>query len=172
LRIVEHSGGLGGYRAHLIRFPLQHFSIATLCNVGSVTPASLARQAADIAIAAQFPDAKSPQTRAEGSGRVGQSPPPPVTAPAPTPGSLEELAGTYVSDEIDATFRITVGDGRLLLLRDDDNEPAPLQPAGEGLFKARAMTIQFARGSSGKIDGLVVDAGRVRGIRFERRKDS
>ena len=172
LPIVEHSGGLGGYRAHLIRFPQQHFTIATLCNVGSITPATLARQASDIAIAPQFPDPTPPHTRAEGSGRGGQAATPPTTtAAAPFPGSLEGLAGTYVSDEIDATFRITLTAGRLWLLREDDNGPAPLQAAGEGLFRARGMTIQFTRGSSGGVDELIVDAGRVRGIQFQRRKD-
>lgn len=34
-RIVEHGGSLGGYRAHLLRFPDRHVSVACLCNFGS-----------------------------------------------------------------------------------------------------------------------------------------
>src|SRR5262245_1155164 len=43
-RIVEHGGSLGGYRAHLIRFPAEHASVAALCNLGTIAPAGLARQ--------------------------------------------------------------------------------------------------------------------------------
>jgi len=170
LRIVEHAGGLGGYRAHLIRFPLQHVSVATLCNVSSIIPGSLARQAADVVIT-DFREPRPAQPRPDAPGRGGQSATTPSTVSAPAAGSLEAFAGTYASDEIDATFRITVRDGRLHLLRDDDNEPLPLQAAGDGLFRTQGMTIAFERGSSGRVDELTVDAGRVRGIRFERRKD-
>ena len=44
LPIVEHSGSLGGYRAHVLRFPAQHTSVALLCNASSIGPtASRAR---------------------------------------------------------------------------------------------------------------------------------
>ena len=35
LRFVDHGGSWGGYRAQLLRFPDQHFSVACLCNVAS-----------------------------------------------------------------------------------------------------------------------------------------
>ena len=37
LPIVEHSGSLGGYRAHIIRFRSAHTSVAILCNVSNVS---------------------------------------------------------------------------------------------------------------------------------------
>jgi len=52
LRVVEHSGSLGGYRAHLARYPEQHVRIAVLCNISAATPGTLARQMADIVMAA------------------------------------------------------------------------------------------------------------------------
>ena len=36
LPIVEHSGSLGGFRAHIMRMPSQHTSVALLCNAGSI----------------------------------------------------------------------------------------------------------------------------------------
>jgi CubicO group peptidase (beta-lactamase class C family) len=36
LQAVSHSGGSGGYRSYVVRFPEQHFSIACLCNLGNV----------------------------------------------------------------------------------------------------------------------------------------
>ena len=41
-KLVEHSGGDAGYRAHLARFPDQHFSVALTCNIAESAPAVLA----------------------------------------------------------------------------------------------------------------------------------
>lgn len=43
---VEHSGGTFGYRADLLRFPEQHFSVITLCNVANANVEGLSRQVA------------------------------------------------------------------------------------------------------------------------------
>ena len=48
LRTVSHGGSWGGYRAQLLRFPDQHFSVATLCNLGSADPSRRASQVADV----------------------------------------------------------------------------------------------------------------------------
>src|SRR5580692_6950049 len=51
LRTVSHGGSWGGYRAELLRFPEQHFSVACLCNLGSANPSKRAHQVADIYLA-------------------------------------------------------------------------------------------------------------------------
>src|SRR4029077_6131051 len=48
LRTVSHGGSWGGYRAELLRFPEQHFSVACLCNLGNASPSKRAHQVADI----------------------------------------------------------------------------------------------------------------------------
>jgi hypothetical protein len=48
LPIVEHDGANFGYRADLLRFPQQKFTVATLCNVSSADVAALSRQVAEI----------------------------------------------------------------------------------------------------------------------------
>jgi CubicO group peptidase (beta-lactamase class C family) len=48
LPIVEHGGGLFGYRTELLRFPEQNFSVLCLCNIANAEPENLARQVADI----------------------------------------------------------------------------------------------------------------------------
>ena len=40
LPTVEHAGSDAGYRAGLVRFPEQHFSVACLCNVAGINPYS------------------------------------------------------------------------------------------------------------------------------------
>src|SRR5229473_111794 len=46
LHTVSHGGAWGGYRAELLRFPEQHFSVACLCNVGDAGPTRRAQQVA------------------------------------------------------------------------------------------------------------------------------
>ncbi len=58
LPIVEHGGGAAGYRAHLIRFPEQRFSVTCLCNT-TTHPSELARRVADIYLAKELKDPTS-----------------------------------------------------------------------------------------------------------------
>src|SRR5271170_4169171 len=48
LHTVSHGGSWGGYRAQLLRFPDQHFSVACLCNVGDANPSRRATEVADV----------------------------------------------------------------------------------------------------------------------------
>jgi CubicO group peptidase (beta-lactamase class C family) len=54
LKIVEHAGALGGYRAALTRFPEQRFSVTCLCNLSTINPDKLVTQIAEIYLADQF----------------------------------------------------------------------------------------------------------------------
>ena len=160
---VEHSGALGGYRAHLIRFPRHHTSVAALCNLGSITPGALVRQVADAVLGATL-------------GESRKTPPPPLdpaprndrTSPSTPIERLDRFAGTYHSDEIDASFVVTAKDGQLFLRRETDAEPAPLQPSADGSFRFRGMTVRADQGPGDIVQALIVDAGRVRDIRFVR----
>jgi hypothetical protein len=76
----------------------------------------------------------------------------------------------YTSTELDSTFTVTTQNGRLLLKRDEDAEPQPLQPGADGQYRLRTLIIRFVRDSEGKIEALLVDAGRVRDVRFQRQR--
>jgi CubicO group peptidase (beta-lactamase class C family) len=167
LRVIEHSGSLGGYRAHLSRYPDAHVSVAVLCNLSSITPATLVHRIADFVISDRFTEpAPVPERSAEaGPGGVAPTPARPATGPSPI---AESAAGTYRSEEIDATFIVTVREGSMMLQRDEDIEAQPLQPSSDGTFRFRNLIIRFARSKDGKIEGMLVDAGRVRDIRFQR----
>jgi CubicO group peptidase (beta-lactamase class C family) len=47
LKTVRHSGTLGGYRAHLLRFPEEHLSVAIACNLNTANPSRLAEKVAE-----------------------------------------------------------------------------------------------------------------------------
>lgn len=70
LRRVRHGGSWAGYRAELMRFPDQHFSVAVLCNLAGTDPTTLARRVAEVHLAPSFaaaPEAASAAPRAPGS---------------------------------------------------------------------------------------------------------
>lgn len=108
-RTVSHGGAWGGYRAELLRFPDQHFSVATLCNLGTTNPSALSRKVADVYLT----DVLAPPTAAVAAAapRVDSS-----GNRANVPESvLRELAGTYRSPTTRATRTLVLDSGKLYL---------------------------------------------------------
>lgn len=64
LKMIAHGGSFVGFRAEMIRFPEQSFSVIVLANLGTVDPSSLARQVADIYLA-NFMSDNAPAKAAE-----------------------------------------------------------------------------------------------------------
>jgi CubicO group peptidase (beta-lactamase class C family) len=158
--IVEHSGSLGGYRAHIFRVPSRHTSVALLCNTSTVDTTALVREVAGVVLGNP-----SKEITSGGAGESARAEP----KPDPTPETiLKTYAGSYYSPEVDAVFTIRFNGGRLELMRETDASPAPLEPVGKG-FRVRGLTMTFQKDASGNVDRFVLDAGRVRGIVFERR---
>jgi CubicO group peptidase (beta-lactamase class C family) len=48
LPIVEHDGGLYGYRTNILRFPDQRLTVVCLCNLSRANPHELSRKVADV----------------------------------------------------------------------------------------------------------------------------
>ena len=82
LATVDHGGADAGYRADLLRFPEQHFSVACLCNKAETNPGELTRKVADIYLADQLKE--PPPDRLESSAK-------PVAVPDGTPGPIRGL---------------------------------------------------------------------------------
>lgn len=83
----------------------------------------------------------------------------------PARAQLEEFAGVYRSDEMDAVFRMTLKDGTLRLER-SKNRPATPEPLVADTFSSPAGVIRFTRDSAGKVTGFTLEAGRVQGLKF------
>lgn len=54
LNEVSHGGAFVGYRAGILRFPDQQFSVACECNLATIDPMGLAHRIADVYLADQF----------------------------------------------------------------------------------------------------------------------
>lgn len=170
LPIVEHGGSWGGYRAQLLRFPEQHFSVACLCNVGNAEPEKRALRIADIYLSEQM---KEPAPRAKEPGQRLKR-----ESVQVTPENLARYKGSFRSEELRATYLLAVEDGKLKLTKLDSGdgflhatEPMELRPVGSDEFTvdAEGLQFQFAHDASGKVSGFQLDAGRSKGIKFERK---
>ena len=165
LPIVEHGGSLGGYRAHVLRFPSQHTSVALLCNLASIAPSGLARRVATAVMGDAFTQ-PAPNVNATGGGSGTAA----GAATASAPIATAEFVGNYEATEVDGAFVIAERDGKLWLKRETDPEPIAMIPAGApDRFRARGLTIRFERDAAKRVTALSVDAGRVRDIRFAKR---
>src|SRR5215470_1865078 len=107
LPIVEHGGSWGGYRAQLLRFPEQHFSVVCLCNVGNAGPEKRALRVADIYLAEEM---KEPAPRAKEAGKREKK-----ESVAMSREKLERYTGSFCSDELRVTYLLAVEDGKLKL---------------------------------------------------------
>jgi len=162
LPVVEHSGSLGGYRAHVFRLGPERASVSLLCNVSSVDTKAVVRRVADAAFGARFTE-----------------PVPPEAKPAPRPSAPRQpredrpadpaaLAGEFYSDELGSSYRVSVDGGRLTLRRGTARGVFTLQPQRHDEFTAAGSVIRFTRGADGSVTGLVVDADPIRGLAFSR----
>jgi CubicO group peptidase (beta-lactamase class C family) len=162
LKIVEHGGSLGGYRAELLRFPEQRFSVIILSNLSSVVPNRLARQVADLYLVEDFKEEKpKPKRRA-------------VEKPATfhiSEKTLLEFPGQFHSEEIQTDFQILIEDGKLCLRR-DLGPNLPMQAAGEDLFKVQGWTLRFIRDAENQVSGFRLSSGRVRNLLFEKQNNA
>jgi len=85
----------------------------------------------------------------------------------PTPNQLAGYAGSYVSEEIDPVYRISVEDGGLVLKR-LKSTPQKLEPTVEDHFQGPEGDVHFERDPAGKVAGLVLNLGRIRNFHFRK----
>lgn len=82
---------------------------------------------------------------------------------------LSPWVGSYYSDELDIVYRIFLENG-VLRLRVGDVSTWPTIRSGDDALRVPPGTLEAVR-ENGEITALVLDAGRVQGIRFERTDD-
>jgi CubicO group peptidase (beta-lactamase class C family) len=91
-----------------------------------------------------------------------------VTAFDPTTAQLAEYAGAFVSEEIDPVYRISLQDGKLILMR-LKHKPDTLRPAMRDVFSGEIGTLRFTRDANQNISGFILNAGRIQNFQFTRK---
>ncbi|HEX9755895.1 MAG TPA: serine hydrolase domain-containing protein [Gemmatimonadales bacterium] len=79
---------------------------------------------------------------------------------------LERYAGSYYSEELGATWDVKATDSTLVLTTRWSTERT-VRPAYGDTFVGDFL-LTFTRGRGGRIDGMLMNSGRVRGVRFEK----
>jgi CubicO group peptidase (beta-lactamase class C family) len=159
LPIVEHSGSTGGYRTDITRFPAQHTSVATMCNVSTANSVALAHGVADVVLERVLtkPAAVTQTGAANARG----------TPASYSDDALARFPGRYYSDELDATFNVTRSGSTLLLTRARSGPDTLRATPVPGSFRSGGLTLEFDD-ASGAASSFSLDAGRARGIEFRR----
>jgi CubicO group peptidase (beta-lactamase class C family) len=178
LRTVRHGGSWGGYRAELLRFPDQHFSVACLCNLASADPSRRANLVADVYLANLMKpkDEKKKDEDEDDDSDKKEKAKQPLKAEG-----LRVYAGDYWSEELGVTYRLGVRDEALNVMEIMDRVGMPkangfakkeMREAAKDKFSVGGdeVTFAFERDRAGRVPGFVVDAGRTVGIRFLREK--
>ena len=94
-------------------------------------------------------------------------------APQDRPGhdipDRTRYAGSFHSPELNTTYRILEEGGAGLTLHAGRLEPLTLRADGDGVLgNERGLTLRFSESAGGRFQLLMVDAGRVRNLRFTR----
>jgi CubicO group peptidase (beta-lactamase class C family) len=140
LRTVSHGGAWGGYRAELVRFPDQRFSVATLCNLGTINPTPLAQRVADVFLADVLQPPAAPAPTAA-HAVADAAPAAQVIVPE---SALRGLAGSWRSPTNNAVRDIVFHDGAIYLLLGRRFEMRPSSATAFTLVDAPvAVTMTF-----------------------------
>jgi len=137
LRVVQHGGAWGGFRAQMLRFPDQRFAVATFCNLTSSGPDSLAQKVAAIYIGDQMqPDTAAAWTQAlQSAARVEAS-----------AATLRRYTGVWRNIERGEVRRMRLSGDTLV---SEGTPPTQYIPLGDGRFRtAQGMEVRFEEEAS------------------------
>jgi CubicO group peptidase (beta-lactamase class C family) len=144
LPILEHGGGLAGYRTHLLAYPSEGFAVVALCNDAAAWPALLARRVAESCLADRLAPA-------------------PALGPNPAARALKAHAGLYRSAAGDV-LALDERDGKLFLR----GLPFALRPLAADTFALDgdpdSLRVDFRRRPA----GFDLTQGMARADRFVR----
>lgn len=167
LKTVSHGGAFVGFRANIIRFPEQHFSVVIFTNRADANPTKMGYQVADIFLEDQFIiEEKLKKTK-----KSKDLQPKSVVENKKIDSSkidLNQYSGSYFSAELDATYQINV-EGEVLKVSIRNNAPLRLIFSSKDQFSYHRNEIRFNR-SKHIVSGFELDAGRVKNLKFVKKE--
>jgi len=176
LATVGHGGAWVGYRAGMSRYPETGHSFVALCNRSQIDPMALIASTAEIYLEDRMePPAEAAESESEAENEApaealeeGDAPQDPPARDTP---DRTRYAGSFHSPELNTTYRILEEGGAGLTLHAGRLEPLALRAGAEAdgvLVAERGLTLRFSELAGRRFQSLMVDAGRVRNLRFTR----
>ena len=127
LKVVEHGGAWVGFRAALVRFPEQRFSVIILSNLDSFDPSGLAFKIADIYLAGQLEG----QEKGGPASKAATTPAGPA-ALSVSSAELEALTGHWQDLRFGDWLTVSLKQGQLVATL--GRREFPLTPVAAGIF--------------------------------------
>ena len=159
LQVVEHGGAWVGFRAALVRFPEQRFSVVILANLDDIDPSGLAFRVADIYLAGQLKEPSKEDVKKEGQEEAAG-----MTVPK---AELEALLGNWQDDRFGLWLTMTLKESRLMAAMGARN--FALKPAAPGRFVVLGRAdigIEFKAAEKGKPATAHMTVGKTQEYRF------
>ncbi len=166
LKTVSHGGALAGYRAQLMRFPEQNFSVILLANRSDANPNQKCYDVADIFLKDEFLPTTEKWEKEE-SGTRGNDPENAEKDKSEIDIDLDQYTGSYYSEELDVTYKISPAD-KFLNVKIPNDPPEPFEYSEPDIFVIYGASIRFFR-SDDEIKGFELDLGRVKNLKFIKR---
>jgi len=140
IKRVSHGGGFAGFRAQMVRFPEQKFSVVCLANLGTINASRLCMQIVDIYLAHEFKkEVKAPEKK--------------IKAVTLTKEELEEKAGNYQDEKTGMWTIISMKENDLVI--GEGRREYVLSPVSKTSFRALdapyAISIDFLPGEKGGV---------------------
>jgi hypothetical protein len=155
LKTVSHGGSWAGFRAGIVRFPEQNFSVICLANLATINPSALCLQVADIYLFGLLREAeKAAPQKLE-------------TIALP----LEELKakdGNYQDDKFGTWISLSVKDDKLrMVIRGQEILLSPVSKTRFQTIGGRVqISLDFAPQEKGKAQKITLIQGSGEGINF------
>jgi CubicO group peptidase (beta-lactamase class C family) len=130
LKLVAHGGSFVGFRADMIRFPEEKFSVICLANLASINPSKLCRQIADIYLTDKFTEEKTPEKAAES-----------ITPVILTQDELKNKAGKYTDEKESFIADISLKDDTLIV--EAMGISFPLIPISQSKFISKDAPVEI-----------------------------
>lgn len=166
LKTVSHGGSLAGYRAQLMRFPEEKFSVIILANRGDANPTGKSFQIADILLKDKLVEEsqnKKTHTNQPNTTKTSEE----LDVDQFSKLNLEDYTGNFYSEELDANYLLFL-EGEKLKLQIANYDAQELTIHGIDTFTSTRNLVRFNR-TNGKIKGFELDAGRVTNLKFVKR---
>lgn len=176
LATVGHTGSWVGYRAAMSRYPEAGHSFVAFCNRSAIAPAMLIASTAEIYLEDRMEPAEetaegemTAEATEEEAAEDASADGAPQDRSDPDVPNRARYAGPFYSPELDTTYRLVEEGGAGLTLHVGRLDPTALLAESDGVLASeRGMTFRFSELAGGRYQTMMVDAGRVKNLRFAR----
>jgi CubicO group peptidase (beta-lactamase class C family) len=86
----------------------------------------------------------------------------------PSAGQLSEFAGSYYSEELNTTYKMSVEEGKLVVIGGNGLKRHLTPTIRDSFVVISGPRFEFNRDAAGKVSGFAVHAGRIRNVRFSK----